>query len=153
MEPIRKKLAKEAVLSRNRTILETPEFAPSEHDESEASSSQSEAAADDEDDAFAWLESLAARQGAEEGTLLTTPEQRADTPPEWVYEETGKPAEAVETGSDTAEDSETLVSAEVPDWIQDMSRSGEDESVEFEAQAVPEPSDWFAELPAETIHC
>ena len=35
------------------------------------------------DDAFAWLESLAAKQGATEG-LLTTPEERLEEEPEWV---------------------------------------------------------------------
>ena len=36
------------------------------------------------DDAMAWLESLAAKQGADEETLLTRPEERMETPPEWV---------------------------------------------------------------------
>jgi tetratricopeptide (TPR) repeat protein len=35
------------------------------------------------DDAFAWLESLAAKQGASEG-LLTKPEERLEEEPEWV---------------------------------------------------------------------
>jgi tetratricopeptide (TPR) repeat protein len=37
----------------------------------------------DQDDAFAWLEGLAAKQGATEG-LLTKPEERLDEEPEWV---------------------------------------------------------------------
>jgi tetratricopeptide (TPR) repeat protein len=37
----------------------------------------------DQDDSFAWLESLAAKQGATEG-LLTTPEERLEEEPEWV---------------------------------------------------------------------
>ncbi len=40
----------------------------------------------EEEDAFAWLESLAARQGAEEALLLTPEERRAE-PPAWVLEE------------------------------------------------------------------
>ena len=35
------------------------------------------------DDSFAWLESLAAKQGASEG-LLTKPEERLEEEPEWV---------------------------------------------------------------------
>lgn len=35
------------------------------------------------DDSFAWLENLAARQGATEG-LLTTPEERMEEEPDWV---------------------------------------------------------------------
>ena len=37
----------------------------------------------DQDDSFAWLESLAAKQGATEG-LLTKPEERLEEEPEWV---------------------------------------------------------------------
>jgi tetratricopeptide (TPR) repeat protein len=40
-----------------------------------------------EDEAFAWLESLAARQGAEEGTLITPEEKRPTTAPSWVAEQ------------------------------------------------------------------
>jgi cytochrome c-type biogenesis protein CcmH/NrfG len=38
---------------------------------------------EERDDSFAWLESLAAKQGATEG-LLTKPEERLDEEPEWV---------------------------------------------------------------------
>ncbi len=41
----------------------------------------------DEDATFAWLESLAARQGAEEDTLLVPPEQREQAIPDWLQEE------------------------------------------------------------------
>jgi tetratricopeptide (TPR) repeat protein len=41
----------------------------------------------DADAAFAWLESLAARQGAEEETLLVPPEERQEAPPVWVEQE------------------------------------------------------------------
>ncbi|MBE0688062.1 MAG: hypothetical protein IH585_18865 [Anaerolineaceae bacterium] len=37
--------------------------------------------------ALAWMEGLASKQGAEEDTLLSTPEERSETPPEWVSEE------------------------------------------------------------------
>ncbi len=37
----------------------------------------------DADSAFAWLESLAVKQGADEALLLS-PEDRVETPPEWV---------------------------------------------------------------------
>ena len=43
----------------------------------------------DADAAFAWLESLAVKQGAEEALLLT-PEERTEKPPDWVIEETAK---------------------------------------------------------------
>jgi len=37
----------------------------------------------EEDEAFAWLEGLAARQGVDEAMLLE-PEERTETPPDWV---------------------------------------------------------------------
>ncbi len=37
-----------------------------------------------EDDTMAWLESLAAKQGAKPEELLTKPENRSETPPDWV---------------------------------------------------------------------
>jgi len=42
----------------------------------------------DIESAMAWLESLAARQGADEETLKYAPEDRLTTPPEWVQKET-----------------------------------------------------------------
>ena len=38
----------------------------------------------DIDQALAWLESLAVKQGADEETLITSPESRLETPPNWV---------------------------------------------------------------------
>ena len=52
-------------------------------------------ASDDEDDSFAWLESLAAKQGASEETLLTNDGQRETAPPEWLQETTS--SENIET--------------------------------------------------------
>lgn len=56
---------------------------PSASDATEPSS-QTLPDLEDMDAAMAWLESLAARQGADEETLLTPPEERQDTPPEWI---------------------------------------------------------------------
>jgi tetratricopeptide (TPR) repeat protein len=71
---------------------------------------------EEQDDSFAWLESLAAKQGATEG-LLTKPEERLEDEPEWVRQakslthpaastepvipqpETSMPVPAVDTGS------------------------------------------------------
>ncbi len=40
--------------------------------------------------AMAWLKSLAAKQGADEATLTTTPDERQETPPDWVQHEMEK---------------------------------------------------------------
>jgi tetratricopeptide (TPR) repeat protein len=104
----------------------------------------------DDEDAFAWLESLAARQGAEEETLLTSPEDRVEAPPEWVYEQTGEPAEIGETETGDDEKADTPVVADIPDWIQEIAKADEDIQAETEASVESEPADWFAELPVET---
>ncbi len=44
----------------------------------------------EEDDAFSWLESLAAKQGAAEDSLLSEQSERPDTPPAWVLQESGQ---------------------------------------------------------------
>ena len=40
--------------------------------------------AQEQDDAVAWLEMLAAKHGAKPEELVTDPSKRLDTPPEWV---------------------------------------------------------------------
>jgi len=47
---------------------------------------QPDSQAFDGEDVFAWLESLAQKQGADEETLITKPEERTETPPEWLAE-------------------------------------------------------------------
>ncbi len=42
--------------------------------------------AQEQDDAVAWLESLAAKHGAKPEELVTDPNKRSDTPPEWVQQ-------------------------------------------------------------------
>ncbi len=42
------------------------------------------ASAQEQDDAMAWLESLAAKHGAKPEELVTDPNARTDTPPDWV---------------------------------------------------------------------
>jgi competence ComEA-like helix-hairpin-helix protein len=43
---------------------------------------------DDVDAALAWLEGLAAKQGVSEDELITRPDDRSETPPEWAIEDT-----------------------------------------------------------------
>ena len=62
----------------------------------------------EEEDAFAWLESLAARHGADEEALVTSSEERSDVPPEWVQElgkeeVPEKPAEQIVASDSTPE--------------------------------------------------
>jgi hypothetical protein len=81
----------------------------------------------DPDSAFAWLEGLAARQGAAEETLLIPPEERLETPPEWVSQsedELGEEAVQVDFASSEGEDidfSEPVIT----DQIEDTQPTGE----------------------------
>ena len=49
--------------------------------------------AEEQDDSFAWLENLAAKQGATEG-LLTTPEERLEEEPDWIKQVKGMDTDA-----------------------------------------------------------
>ncbi len=62
---------------------QTPEEIPASAPEPAATVEELGKSEQERDDAFAWLESLAAKQGATEG-LLTTPEERKEEEPEWV---------------------------------------------------------------------
>ena len=48
------------------------------------------------DDAFSWLESLAAKQGAKPEELLTNPEERSAEMPDWLRQTGEKPADVPE---------------------------------------------------------
>lgn len=93
----------------------------------------------EEDEAFAWLESLAARQGAEEALLLA-PEDRQETPPEWVVQEAAEAEEA------TSEDS--VDETELPDWLQATSEGIPD--TEPVAETDTSGTDWQEE-PAKIV--
>lgn len=70
---------------------------------SEGISSEATPDLDDLDAAMAWLEGLAARQGADEETLTIPPEKRLETPPEWVKElpdDLPQEEEAIETSDE-----------------------------------------------------
>ena len=75
------------------------EFPLSEAAPEQAAAAQAEMPepGEDMDAAFAWLEGLAAKQGADEA-LFTAPEDRPEAPPEWVAASVEEifPAEAVE---------------------------------------------------------
>ena len=133
---------------------------------------------EDQDAAMAWLESLAAKQGAAEEELTTRPEERLETPPTWVEAITGEgistgqpaeaetqakiqpeppaearvPAEAVEEEATTVktEPAAPVSGVELPDWLQEMSME--------EAPVMPAPveqadvsalPDWLQEISLE----
>ncbi|HVN54080.1 MAG TPA: tetratricopeptide repeat protein [Anaerolineaceae bacterium] len=108
-----------------------------------------------QDDALAWLESLAASHGAEEGTLFVPPEQRQETPPEWVQKaaETGEVAAAepsVEGKPDEpTTQQEIRPSADTtPGWLEEFAGLPPQPAEEEESPAaVPgEIPDWLSSL-------
>ncbi|RPJ29197.1 MAG: hypothetical protein EHM33_01725 [Chloroflexi bacterium] len=71
----------------NELTKETEQLAPSASPETPAADSLG-MSSDEQDDSFAWLENLAAKQGATEG-LLTKPEERLQEEPDWVKQVKG----------------------------------------------------------------
>ena len=74
-------------ISGEPSLEQGPESASSAMDVGQLGTSDQE-----RDDSFAWLEGLAAKQGATEG-LLTNPEERLDEEPEWVKQAKGLKSE------------------------------------------------------------
>ncbi|MBT7074950.1 MAG: tetratricopeptide repeat protein, partial [Anaerolineae bacterium] len=91
---------------------------------------------DDQDAAMNWLESLAANQGAKAEELITDPNARTESAPEWVEQAKGASEEAPPAAKDEEDDAldwlneaeskkEPLADAsvdEMPDWMQDSSK-------------------------------
>ena len=102
---------------------------------------------EDEDAAMAWLESLAAKQGAAEDELLTPPEERLEKPPEWVQEATVEDEELEEREAEDVkvEAAAAAALAGVGALI------GEDEE-HNEQVAIPvsAPSEWVPEIAEES---
>ena len=82
-----------------------------------------------ESDEFAWLEGLAAQQGAKEEELTTPPEDRELETPEWLTleAEPGK-AESIEQ-EPQVEESHAVPAEEIPEWIKGLGETPEIEPV------------------------
>ena len=93
----------------------------------------------EQEDSFAWLENLAAKQGATEG-LLTTPEKRLEEEPDWVKQAKDLSAEEL------AAPEQTPSAADTETWLR-----GLDEKAASEPEAVSSKDDtamWFKKLEA-----
>jgi len=103
-----------------------------------------------EDEALAWLESLAAKQGAKPEELVTKPGVRAEEMPAWVREAqeasvppTPEPMEA--------EPEPAIAEAEKPEWLKQMEAEADQYEATAKAQpapAEPAPAPKPEELPA-----
>jgi tetratricopeptide (TPR) repeat protein/uncharacterized protein Smg (DUF494 family) len=150
LDEVEPEVADERLIAAEEAFIETPSEIEAPEQPIQIETLETPAADMDEDAAFAWLESLAARQGAEEETLLTAPDDRAENPPEWVYEQTGEPADLVEAEA-AEKPADTSISEETPAWIDEIAHDEVEETVETVTERETETIDWFAELPAEII--
>ena len=92
----------------------------------------------EQDDAFAWLESLAAKQGATEG-LLTKPEERLEEEPEWV-----KQAKDVSAGPLSASEQPSSVE-DTAAWLRSLDEEEKADTPE-PAASRDETGMWFKNL-------
>jgi tetratricopeptide (TPR) repeat protein len=104
--------------------------------------------AQEQDDAVAWLESLAAKHGAKPEELVTDPSKRFEKPPEWV-------SQAQSIGeAQSASESEIKKSNQQPEIVENALNIGEQFFAEFEsastaAPATDETSAWLLNLDEE----
>ncbi len=97
-------------------LHETVEVSTSEFDEALTEDAGAVPDFEDADAAMAWLESLAAKQGVSEDELLTSPEERSETPPSWVQD--AVEAEKIPEEADETETEDVSLEAEnLSDWI------------------------------------
>ena len=102
------------------------------------------------DDSFAWLEALAAKQGASEG-LLTKPEDRLEEEPDWVKQAKGLRAEHVsaEESSPSLTTDEPLPQARVPESMVSVPNEPEVQSPEESTSIYSEPPSMEETMPVE----
>ena len=131
---------------------------------------------EDMDAALAWMEALAARQGADEASLqITAPEDRSTETPDWIkaqgeepvqIEASEEPQAGIETpawlqetvseevplavvSKEQVESAEEAVAeaADVPDWLKEMAPTEAEPLVEATSEAVEEPIAEAADVP------
>ncbi len=136
-----------------KSLSQPPAKQPSEEAPSPAMDTGRLGASEKEqDDSFAWLESLAAKQGATEG-LLTKPEERPEEEPEWIKQakstaplqppSEAEPQPEPEPSIPTQPLGELGASEEEPEWMPVEKETTED----FPVPATEIPAEEFA--PAE----
>jgi tetratricopeptide (TPR) repeat protein len=114
----------------------------------------------DADANFAWLEALAAQQGADEGTLITPPEDRQGSAPAWILEQAAEPTELTDASDllkgtmtleePAAQEKESVEPGSIPDWLNPAVSSLPSQAEETTEITPPtEPIEWIPE-PAET---
>ena len=101
----------------------------------------------DQDAALAWLEKLAAQQGAAEEELITKPEDRLESMPDWVRvdAETAQPDEIVPVQEKV--DEEVIPTSEaLPDWLQERTEVETAPVEPAPAEPIEALPDWLQEM-------
>jgi len=103
----------------------------------------------EQDDALAWLESLAAKHGAKAEELVTDPNARTDVAPDWVdkaktiVEPPAAPAQAVEPSPASTDDQTGM-------WLRHLEASDSETFISQKEEQEPsessESSDWLSGL-------
>lgn len=96
-----------------------------------------------QDAALAWLEGLAVQHGAKEEELITKPEDRSGTPPEWIQEQAVTEVTPEETISEKiSETPEAVLPIEkIPSWLQEENIEEVAPEPVLEAPSVTEPAE------------
>jgi tetratricopeptide (TPR) repeat protein len=118
---------------------EVPEEIPVTEPEPAVSLEELGKSEQEQDDSFAWLENLAAKQGATEG-LLTNPEERLEEEPDWVKQAKDLSAEQLSTSDQAPSIDDTSI------WLRSL-----DEEAVSESEPVSSKDDtaiWFKKLEA-----
>jgi tetratricopeptide (TPR) repeat protein len=94
--------------------------------------------AEEQDDAVAWLEGLASKHGAKPEELVTDPNARSETAPEWVQKATEAGSENAIGERPTAPPAGEAAEGE-PDWMKEAKEVGESLYDELEEAQTKEP--------------
>jgi len=113
--------------AQNLNQQEPAAHAPSPSVESLGSTAQ------EQDDAVAWLESLAVKHGAKPEELVTDPGKRFETPPEWV-------SQAQTIGEAQAATDALEKESQKPEAVENALNIGEQFFAEFEDSSTAEPA-------------
>ncbi len=132
----------------NMIASELPTAQPSAMNEQTQSQMAEEPISDD--DSFAWLESLAAKQGADAETLSTTPEERPENAPEWINAEiSGEAVESLEADEDPFA-AFTQPTEETPPIKQPIAEQPAAEQPAAEAEPASNLPEWLTAVQPQT---
>jgi hypothetical protein len=116
-------------------------------EQASAPSAELGTSAQEQDDAVAWLESLAAKHGAKPEELVTDPNRRSETPPDWVTQaQTSQAPASVENLGTSAQEQDDAVA-----WLESLAAkhgAKPEELVTDPNRRSETPPDWVTQAQA-----